>query len=71
MLKNWIWGVSFFSAIDLIACGGDSTLKWSFGGPQHVRSYTAWPNRAKGPFSQRFRSFDPKVRSGPTEPNQV
>ena len=38
MLKNWIWGVS--------------TLKWSFGGPQHVRSYTAWPNRAKGPFSQ-------------------
>ena len=53
MLKNWIWGVSFFSAIGLIACGGDSTLKWSFGG------------------SQRFRSFDPKVRSGPTEPNQV
>jgi hypothetical protein len=52
MLKNWIWGVSFFSAIGLIACGGDSTLKWSFGGPQHVRNYTAWPNRAKGPFSQ-------------------
>jgi hypothetical protein len=45
------------------------TLKWSFGGPQHVRSYTAWPNRARGSFSQRFRSFDPKVRSGPTEPN--
>ncbi|MBS7272275.1 hypothetical protein [Fibrobacter sp.] len=22
------------------------TLKWSFGGPQHVRSYTAWPDRA-------------------------
>lgn len=44
------------------------TLKWSFGGPQHVRSYTAWPNRARGSFSQRFRSFDPKVRSGPTEP---
>ena len=24
MLKNWIWVVSFFSAIGLIACGGDS-----------------------------------------------
>ena len=47
------------------------TLKWSFGGPQHVRSYTAWPNRAKGSFSQLFRSFDPKVRTGPTEPRQI
>ena len=44
------------------------TLKRSFGGPQHVRSYTVWPNRARGSFSQRFRSFDPKVRPGPTEP---
>ena len=44
------------------------TLKWSFGGPQHVRSYTAWPNRARGSFSQQNRSFDPKVWTGPTEP---
>ena len=47
------------------------TLKWPFGGPQHVRSYTAWPNRARGSFSQQNRSFDPKVRPGPTEPVTV
>ena len=35
---------------------------------QRFRSYTAWPNRAEGSFSQLFRSFDPKVRPGPTEP---
>jgi hypothetical protein len=36
------------------------TLKWSFGGPQHVRSYTAWPNRAKETFCSVFAVFGKK-----------
>ena len=35
---------------------------------QHVRSYTAWPNRARGSFSQRFGSLCKKVRISLTEP---
>ena len=40
------------------------TLKSSFGSPQRVRSYTAWPNRA-------FSQFRPKSTDWPDRANAV